>query len=288
MPERVCKLLFIGLPRTGKTTFLAALWHQVDSSEIPKGLYLGELHGDREYLNKVRDLWLGCREIDRTLVGAEEIVAMRLAEEGSPTMAELMIPDLSGEIFRQQWEKRRWTKSYQQLTDQAVGALVFVHPEMVVEPVRIDEAESLATELKDHDAVVTDEPREAWKPWAPDCAPTQVQLVELLQFLAQYPGLKLPFKLAIIISAWDLIQGQDIPPAEWLNRRLPLFDQYLRANNEMFPYRLFGVSAQGGDLQSKTDELLRQIPQSSRVIVVGPEIRSHDITTPIRWLIGEG
>jgi hypothetical protein len=288
MAQKVCRLLFIGLPRTGKTTFLAALWHQVDSSEIPEGLHLSELHGDREYLNKIRDSWLGCWEIDRTRVGGEEVVAMRLAEEGAPTIAELVIPDLSGETFRQQWEKRRWTKSYHQLTDHAEGALVFVHPEEVIEPARIDEAESLIVELKDHDVMETDGLHESWRPWTPDSAPTQVQVVDLLQFLSYHPGLKLPFKLAVIISAWDLVEQQHVSPAEWLTRRLPLLEQYLDANHELFPYRLYGISAQGGDLESETARLLERIPQSNRVIVVGTESRSHDITAPIKWLIREG
>ena len=122
----VFRQLLVGLPRTGKTTFLAALWHQVDTGEVKQALRLHKLHGDREYLNKIRDSWVGCREIERTRIGAEETVRMWLAEPGSSAVAEIVFPDLSGETFRDQWAQRRWSRAFVDLLDEAIGSLIFI------------------------------------------------------------------------------------------------------------------------------------------------------------------
>ena len=66
-----CKQLLIGLPETGKTTFLAALWQVVESDEVPGALRLEKLHGDREHLNKIRADWLCCSPMGRTIIAAE-------------------------------------------------------------------------------------------------------------------------------------------------------------------------------------------------------------------------
>jgi stage III sporulation protein SpoIIIAA len=49
--------LIIGLPETGKTTFLAALWHVVTSEEVNESLRLERLHGDSKYLNEISAKW---------------------------------------------------------------------------------------------------------------------------------------------------------------------------------------------------------------------------------------
>ena len=37
--------LVVGLPGSGKTTFLAALWHALESAEVSLALQLTEVHG---------------------------------------------------------------------------------------------------------------------------------------------------------------------------------------------------------------------------------------------------
>jgi hypothetical protein len=44
--------LMLGLPKAGKTTFLAALWHVLKPGEIPGSLLMGPREGDQEYLNR--------------------------------------------------------------------------------------------------------------------------------------------------------------------------------------------------------------------------------------------
>ena len=44
--------LMAGLPGTGKTTFLAALWHVAKSHEVEGSMRLEKREGDQEYLNR--------------------------------------------------------------------------------------------------------------------------------------------------------------------------------------------------------------------------------------------
>ena len=279
------QLLVVGLPATGKTTFLAALWHVAESTEIDCSLVLRELHGNREHLNKIRKDWLGCRRPDRTRVIDEQIVSMKLVRPGGEETIEVFFPDMSGESFRLQWTDRRWKKSYQELVEKAAGALLFIHPDEVIEPIRIDEADRLLTELPESPDLGT-HTTEEFVEWDPSHAPTQVKLVELLQFISTHRSAG-SFRTGIIVSAWDLISESNKQPDEWVNGRLPLLSQYLKANSTSLPYRIFGLSAQGGDyLRGDSDRLARFTVPSKRIIVVGPDCGPHDLTAPVAWLMG--
>ncbi len=52
MPER--SVVIIGLPASGKTTFLAALWHLVTARDVDTVLRFGTLRvGDAAHLNAI-------------------------------------------------------------------------------------------------------------------------------------------------------------------------------------------------------------------------------------------
>jgi len=279
-----CKQLLIGLPETGKTTFLAALWQVVESDEVPGALRLEKLHGDREHLNKIRADWLCCSPMGRTIIAAEQLVSMKLVDPGRGEITEVFFPDMSGESFKQQWEDRSWTKNYDELACEAGGALLFVHPVRVVEPIRIDTTDQVVAELVEKETP-SSSAQEAFAPWDAGLAPTQVQLVELMQFLLMRVGDHLPFRVAVIVSAWDLVCNEGKSPEEWLAVRLPLLNQYLKANPELFTTQIYGMSAQGGDLQKDAGRLLQQHRPSERVVVVGQDCSQNDLTAPVKWLM---
>jgi hypothetical protein len=91
-----------------------------------------------------------------------------------------------------------------------------------------------------------------------------------------------------VISAWDVITNPKLSPGEWLLRELPLLSQFLRTNPDSFDVRVYGISAQGGDVTGeKRIELALQTP-SQRIQCVGPNTRAHDLTAPLVWLSGGG
>src|SRR5262249_33672713 len=153
--------------------------------------------------------------------------------------------------------ERQWTRAYYDLVGNATGALLFVHPEYVVAGTRIDSADQLVGQL-DEDGV-SQGTAPLSEPWTPGLAPTQVQLVDLLQFIQQHPSPAHPFRVAVVVSAWDLVRAQGQEPDAWLEKHLPLLWQYLKANDGIVT-TTFGISAQGGSLvdgQGNTDSQLR-------------------------------
>ena len=61
-------IVVCGLPGSGKTTFLAALWHLVQSKEANTVLTLESLvYGQYEYVNAIRERWLKGRQQTRTV-----------------------------------------------------------------------------------------------------------------------------------------------------------------------------------------------------------------------------
>jgi hypothetical protein len=277
-----CRQLVLGLPGTGKTTFLAALWYLVVWGEVATALRLDRLHGNREHLNRISNAWLSCRAMERTPIGSETLVSMRLVDTDTGERTEVFFPDMSGELFNLQWKERRCSRAHYRLAREASGVILFVHPGTVFEPVRIDEVSPLVEEI----GPVGAGEEAIHRSWDADRSPTQVKLVDLLQCLVREPFAIPQVRIAVIVSAWDLVEGDADSPAGWLATRLPLVDQYLRATPERFAVRVYGVSAQGGDLGRDGERLLQEGVPAKRIVVVQDGHRSHDLTAPVRWVMG--
>jgi len=116
-------------------------------------------------------------------------------------------------------------------------------------------------------------------------ASTQVKLVELLQFVNYLRSSDKPPSIAVVVSAWDLVRAS-ILPSSWLENNLPLLFQFLTSNVEVAPFRVYGVSALGGDLQKDLQWLQDEEVPSRRIRVVDNKLRAHgDLTAPIRFLL---
>jgi hypothetical protein len=281
------KIVAVGLPNTGKTTFLAALWETVNAHDVDSQLKLHTLKGDAHHLNDIRDLWADCKPIPRTHVKDECVVSMVLHGASLPGQAELMFTDLSGESFEKQWTERVWTSQYAEFAESATGFLLFVHPRECKESPLIRDTLALRRAIAS-DAAGTGTALPEVTPVPPDTshASTQVQLVELLQFLKSSRPLSSTTPIAVVVSAWDLVRSLSakMTPDAWLRQALPLLWQYLRANPELFASKVYGVSAQGGDLTGATELRKCQRPADRIVIVHGTD-EGKDITRPIGWLL---
>jgi hypothetical protein len=290
-------LLAIGLPEAGKTTFLAALWHVAEREEVPGALKLERISENAKHLNSIKNDWLSFRPVGRTVAGQEEFTTLWLRDAGNE-IGEVVFPDLSGEIFQGAWKDRHWPAEYEQLVSKAGSLLLFVHPKTLSEPYTIvemqrmadaaftaDLAEDVGRDLEHADKQGADKVEE----WDPDKAPTQVQLVDLLQFASRSIRAVRPLRVAVIISAWDLVRA-DFPGErgahKWLETRTSYLAQYLKSNFEEFDVRVYGVSAQGGDLKVDRVLLMNVSRASDRILIDGPECRPHDISEPVRWCLG--
>lgn len=284
MPDH--QVLVMGLPKTGKTTFLAAFWDVVETEKVDGSLVLEGVEGNLQHLNEIRDAWADCRAIPRTVVGKEKIVSMTVRDPRSGVNAQISFPDMDGEAFQRQWTERTWPRSHKEITENADSALLFIHPARVKAGALIRDAGRAIAVLSG--GAATPKPEPAGVPdTGKNFTPTQVQLVELLQFLRCVKQDLNRFRLGVVISAWDLVMKQRTPtPDKWLQARLPMLFQFLTANCGSIPFRVYGVSAQGGDIDTDAERLRRAHSPAERIIVFEGSSRSSDITIPVRWVMG--
>ncbi len=279
-------IVVLGLPGSGKTTFLAALWHLLTSEEVETRLSLLSLKaGESAHLNEIAALWRRAKVQERTLHAGDRTVTMSLRNGAAPEF-QLSFPDLAGESFQQMWEARECAPEVA-ASLRSANVLLFIHADKIKTPGWIaDDGEA---------AEAVSLPQEPSKPvpWNARMAPTQVKLVDLLQSL-QVPPLETGARtVAIVLSAWDRAAGAGMPPDEYLTAHMPLLRQYLSHGlDKAWTVRVFGVSAQGGvyDETGKPpkDEAKRiremDVP-SERITVISAEGQSHDLTEPLQWLL---
>lgn len=286
-------LLFMGLPGSGKTTFLAALWHVLDQRSSETRLRLTGLSVDRTYLHQITADWQKCSQVQRTKLEHEQVVSLSLAS--GTTEFELTVPDLSGEGFEQQLRDRKITVEHHENIQRATGLVLFVHAR-VKEGTRISYSRQLSAVLDGGpprragtDAAGGNAQKPAIEPWSIEKLPTQVALVELLQFALESVSRRV--RVAVVISAWDLVEKASFTgtPHEYLKRELPLLWQFLDSNDDRLEHTVFGVSAQGGDITvaEQKHELLGLDDALKRVKVLHGSDAGRDITRPIAWLLEE-
>lgn len=272
-------IVICGLPESGKTTFLAALWHLVTSREIPTRLRFGSLRdGDAAHLNALATRWRSAEVQDRTEVASKRLVAMNLvATDARPTR--VTFPDLSGEVYRRMWEERECETGIAEILRGGSALLLFVHADRIQAPRWVVDETALTRELG------LPVGGQEQVPWHPRLAPTQVQIVDLLQMLRMPPLDIGPRRVVMMLSAWDRVAPEGRSPEAFLTERLPLLDQYLRQKADEWTWCVYGVSAQGGDFASEAERLRRIDTPSTRIRLIDGATESHDLTRPLEWLV---
>ncbi len=276
--------LLVGLPASGKTTYVAALWHVIASQDVAGALALEVLDAPVDHLNALRSRWLRVEETHRTSSSAEDVATIKIRPRDGNPATEIVVPDLAGESIQQGLIDRQWAGSFADFVRRSTGVLLFVHPGKVVESWPITDAIDVAgeeTRSRLGAGATGESPASEWHPGG---IPTQVKLVDLLQLLCDHID-KERFRLAVVVSAWDLV-GEEALPSEWLTRALPLLDQFLISARSRLDFRIYGVSAQGGQLPEDVDRLRAYTKASDRIeVVLDDSAPTHDITAPIRWAL---
>jgi energy-coupling factor transporter ATP-binding protein EcfA2 len=275
-------VLLIGLPGSGKTTFLAALWHVLEERSSTTSLKLTGLSVDRTYLNQIAEEWRACSQVQRTNLQTEEMVVLHV--DGDELGAfDLTVPDLSGEAFEQQLTERKTSAHHDELVQRATGVILFVHPD-VQKGTQLTQARRLEATIggDTQEGEGADGNASAILPWSIEKVPTQVKLIELLQFLLERAPRKV--RVAMVVSAWDLVESLGVTPHEYVSREMPMLRQFLDSNSDLLEHAVFGVSAQGGSIPADKTALLA-IDALERIQVCQGDEDSHDITKPIAWLL---
>ena len=106
-------ILVIGLPETGKSSFIQAVDEALKHPATPNDLRAFGLADDRSYIQSSKENFLAGKKPGRTDLQQDD-TSVELWFEHPPThrRGRLHLPDKKGEIFRDQWVYRRWTKEY--------------------------------------------------------------------------------------------------------------------------------------------------------------------------------
>lgn len=280
-------VVVLGLPASGKTTFLAALWHLLSARKVLLTLSLVKMKAiQAEHLKEITARWLQARKQERTFQSKNRtaVISLRTAEGRE---FDLSFPDIAGEAFAQFWESRECDNDVVDAL-KAQGVMLFVHSNNINYPGWISDDSRLSKQLGINRKL--GEPI----PWEARFAPTQVQLVDLLRCLQEGPLNVGPRKLAVILSAWDLAEGDGKTPDKYLEAHLPLLHQYLNYGLDTYwEYKIYGVSAQGGEYDGDNDDpsadaqRMRDLDvPSHRIKVDASGSSSNDLTEPLFWLLG--
>lgn len=281
-------IVVLGLPESGKTTYLAALWHLLQARKVESKLKALRLRaGEAQHLNEIAKRWVAARKQERTSHDKNRTVAMELKSVAGDEFV-LAFPDVAGEAFARFWEKRECDADVLGSLS-ARGVLLFIHATNINLPNWIADEAKLSKLLGIK--------RKAGEPvrWDARFAPTQVQLVDLLRCLQEPPLGIGRRKLAIALSAWDLAERDQKTPEKYLEMHLPLLHQYLHYGlDPSWAVKVYGISAQGAEYDgdgkderpSSGAKSMRdmEVP-SERIKVVVGELSSHDLTEPLFWLL---
>lgn len=276
------EFIIMGLPASGKTTFLAALWHLVESQEVSSLLTLDSFSGELAYLNKISESWRSFAPVPRTSQVGETNIVLQLINSKTEQKCQVMFPDLAGETFDSQVEHRVVRADFVNRFNQETGILFFINADVKEDSLSIKE---LNERLQGIESDATAPPEQVQE-WAPKFIPEQVKVVQLLSDLITYPFEPCKRRLAVLISAWDLVATASLSPLEWLNNNMPLVYQFLEANADYFVYQVYGVSAQGLDFSNDAAvETAADLVPSRRIKIIGQDGEGHDLTSPLIWLM---
>lgn len=263
----------MGLPGAGKTTYLAALAYSLQQREVETKLMWSEYNGNHQHLLNLENTWLRACPVDRTNISSQETQLTIELSDVNRNKYSVTFPDLSGEIFQNYYSNREMDLTNKETICKCDAILLFINPDTIIQPILIS---SISPKVRKHELKP--------KAYEPINDPTEVQIVELLQFIVHLRNK--PVSLTVVISAWDVVEDTKLLPEEYLKSRLTLLWQYLYCNKNIFKTCYYGVSAQGGTLEGDAAqlEILEKYKdnQIERIKVVDNSGSvSHDISIPL-------
>lgn len=268
-------IVLVGLPKSGKSSYLGALRHLMVSREVETAIELERFAGDERHANGLSSWWHDAIPFERTSMLKEGRVSVVGSCRNSGQTFTMELPDLSGERFRQLGGGRVCPESLRSALLGADGILLFVNA-----------CKEYEDASKDEVGHTSSMPAKAWDP---EHMPEQALLLEILNFLNRYPTIARRRRVALIVSAWDVVDPAHAAPASWLEQHRFMLWRFLRNNPALFESRAYGVSALGGDPEDPdTAAKLRAFTEPSRRIgIVGHEAGVHDLSAPLLWLSGQ-
>ena len=281
-------IVLIGAPDSGKTNYLGRLWQALrrDNAE----LRATRQPDDISYvINALSHLLQGKfaprtqQSVDSS--GRECLIQVSWEQNGTTRDAELLVPDVSGELWQDAMGTNELPEAWMARVRQSLGALLFVR---VASPLNRPSLDWVtARELQVVCGAADSSRRDDFR------IPTDVQLCEFLRFLEFSLGKDTELgrpRIAVLITAWDVVDEGRAKhgPKVYLRKEFPLFAGRL-ADISTLDVEVFGLSVVSGDLRDddfKARFLDKAIDEFGYV-VTKPGTGPHpgDVTIPVRWIL---
>jgi hypothetical protein len=299
--ERTCEkdmrpshnIVVVGLPDSGKTNYIIRFWLALRENS---GLLRSDgLPDDLEYLEAGANELLGGDFAPHTPHEVSNRARIPIAYSGPSSdglNGTLVVPDYSGEVWEEIYQKREWSEEWEELFDGSCGCLLFIRAdsEHIIPSLDwISAAKYFGS--PDEIAALVAEQHE-------NVTPSQVILVDWLQFFRRAftdrIGGEFRPRVGIVVSAWDFVPEDQklLGPSVYIEANFPLLKQFLDSNQEGFDAEFFGVSIVGGDLKDVTgfrDAYLNSGPQNAGYVVYEQNATLQeikDLTYPVAWALG--
>lgn len=271
------KFFMVGMPGSGKTTYLAMLSNMLvdGGKDVKLSKKVEEMPEGYEYFSKFGKQLLECKELDRTQSLVYNNLRIALYDVlGNEYL--LDVPDISGEVFRDLVKDRRITQEIVDRIGESDCLLFFINYKNMSWERRIplqkenSDKKNIDVKKKEIEDLNLTDKREA----------NQSEIVELLQTLLDLK-LSRPY-IRFVLSAWDKVEteeGKDILPSKFVETKFPLLYQFVETNSKYFKAEYWGVSAQGGDFQNPEDVKRIEEEEYNAIKVIEPTgKRSSDLT----------
>lgn len=265
-------ILLAGLPDSGKSTYIAALWAVENDGNSDHLLSCDGYPSDSSYIDELRNNWMMLKEVRRTVFAEPQEIVLPMKSSRTKSIINLSIPDFKGEFFQRIIEN---SSSELKAWCEKSSAVLFMmnlgnsSPEMLQE--QISETSTNNVELEK--VVMTSNEIDL-----------AIKNVLLLKYFYNIMG---DCPIAICFSLWDKIDDEGgLNVENWVKENHPCIYNYVKYH--FSNYRYYGISAQGvdySDLDGKSeDELVQKTKMKQRAYVYRDKV-SYDITEPLDFLI---
>ena len=299
--------LIAGLPDSGKSTYLGALWYvtQNASGKIELALRASNenMPENTSLLEGLSRKWHNVEDMDRTSNDAPENISFLMCPMGSEDEISIEVPDFRGESIRQIITENQ-PSEFDDWCVKADNLLFFisdVKAGIFADDFEDDEEKTDAAEKS------TEEDKTDENPPVLELEPKNItpaaQNMLILRYLYEYYRFK---KIVICLTAWDKVikdnDGKPKDPEEYLMEQSPALCHFITFHFDHVKY--FGLSAQGddydyvkkgeGDSDNKrvTEECKKRLQKLTRdcqrAFVFDGVTKSYDITLPIAEFLKQG
>lgn len=280
--------LIAGLPDSGKSTYIGALWYvlqnDVDKIQLSLVSSTDNLPENTKQLNTLSKTWHNVEDMDRTSNDVPNSISLILKRQGDDNEFTLNLPDFKGESIRAIVTKNH-PKELDDWCEKADGLIFMISD--ISHGIFEDDF------ISDDDEV--DDTNKLSQP--PQLEPKSITPATLNMILLKYLKEKLQTdKVVICLSAWDKVEKEcKSSPEDYLKNNSPALYNFICYH---FPAATFyGLSAQGDSYRYESEaetkkvskeckeDLQKRMRSGKRAYIYDGKEKSFDITKPIFKLL---